>query len=198
MLEAGTSHRTRLWRVGDRHRFLAGEKLNARLPSASAVRSANQSHVRAARPSGQDAERRPAITQANTWFRARGRAHARGGDRHVGDDLYRAPGRVVEAAPVSERGAARPPRRRMERQPPPRRGPARDSRPQGEQPHARCDRRGLRRQRESQHQRRAGTGVRGQRERRRVPHAGRRSPGAGPAWSTTRPTSLPTAASARW
>ena len=33
MLEAGTSHRTRLWRVGDRHRFLAGENLQTiRLP----------------------------------------------------------------------------------------------------------------------------------------------------------------------
>ena len=31
MLEAGTSHRTRLWRVGDRHRFLAGENLTYHL-----------------------------------------------------------------------------------------------------------------------------------------------------------------------
>ena len=28
MLEAGTSHRTRLWRIGDRARFLAGENLH--------------------------------------------------------------------------------------------------------------------------------------------------------------------------
>ncbi len=39
MVEAGTSHRTRLWRVGDRARFLAGENLQH---DPSAV-TANQS-----------------------------------------------------------------------------------------------------------------------------------------------------------
>ena len=33
MVEAGSSHRTRLWRISDRARFLAGENLNTvRLP----------------------------------------------------------------------------------------------------------------------------------------------------------------------
>ena len=33
MVEAGGSHRTRLWRIGDRARFLAGENLRTiRMP----------------------------------------------------------------------------------------------------------------------------------------------------------------------
>ncbi len=73
----------------------------------------------------------------------------------------------VEAAPISERGAARPSRRRMERQPAPRREAARNSRT------SRSNSRTLDAiavvsgvPRESQYQRRARTRVRGERERR--------------------------------